>query len=237
MNRVVAIHQPNFFPWLGYFDKIARADAFIFFDNVQFPKSGSGVWSNRVKLLVGGEPRWVTAAIDRTHSGAKRICEMKFSPSNPWREKILKTLALNYRKHTFYNESMEILEPLISDPEPNLSHYNITAVKKISEKIGIDRNKFLCSSAIDAAGSSNELLCNLTIYAGGSTYLCGGGADGYQDENVFQKHNVILKKQDFRHPRYDQLNSREFVSGLSVIDAAMNVGWDGVRQMLKVVDK
>ena len=77
MNRVVAIHQPNFFPWLGYFDKIARSDVFIFLDDVQFPKTG-GVWSNRVKILIGGEARWSTAPIDRSFTGTRKICEMHF---------------------------------------------------------------------------------------------------------------------------------------------------------------
>ena len=39
-NKIVSIHQPNFFPWLGFFDKICRADVFIFLDDVQFPKKG-----------------------------------------------------------------------------------------------------------------------------------------------------------------------------------------------------
>ncbi len=49
---IVAIHQPNFFPWLGYFDKIARCDHFVLLDHVQFQKTG-GVWSNRVRMMVG----------------------------------------------------------------------------------------------------------------------------------------------------------------------------------------
>ena len=51
MDKIVAIHQPNFFPWLGYFDKINKSDIFIFLDDVQFPKKG-GNWTNRVQLMV-----------------------------------------------------------------------------------------------------------------------------------------------------------------------------------------
>ena len=58
-ERVVAIHQPNFLPWLGYFDKLARCDVFVLLDSVQFPKK-SGTWMNRVQVLVSGEPAWIT---------------------------------------------------------------------------------------------------------------------------------------------------------------------------------
>ena len=96
MTKVVAIHQPNFFPWLGYFDKISRADSFLFLDNVQFPKKG-GSWSNRIKLLISGDARWITAAIDRSYSGTRQIREMHFLSQNPWRQKMFKTLEINYK--------------------------------------------------------------------------------------------------------------------------------------------
>ena len=67
-SKVVSIHQPNFFPWLGYFEKIVRSDYFIFLDNVQFPKKG-GSWTNRVKLIVSGQPKWLTANINRQYHG------------------------------------------------------------------------------------------------------------------------------------------------------------------------
>ncbi len=74
---VVAIHQPNFLPWLGYFDKVAKSDVFVFLDSVQAPKTG-GSWLNRVRLAMNGEARWVTAPIDRTFHGVKRVHELEF---------------------------------------------------------------------------------------------------------------------------------------------------------------
>jgi WbqC-like protein family len=69
----IAIHQPNFFPWLGFFDKLARSDRFICLDNVQLPKGGSS-WINRVKFFIAGEDRWVSAPIERK-PGLSKISE------------------------------------------------------------------------------------------------------------------------------------------------------------------
>lgn len=65
---VVGIHQPNFFPWLGYFNKIAKSNKFVFLDNVDFPKTGAGNLVNRVKILNNGNEKWLTMSINKVKS-------------------------------------------------------------------------------------------------------------------------------------------------------------------------
>ena len=231
MNKTVAIHQPNFFPWLGYFAKIASSDVFIFFDDVQFPKTG-GVWSNRVKLMISGEARWVTAAIDRNYHGTRTILEMNFLSDISWREKSLKSIESNYSRHPFYNETMDTVAPLLLNPDANIAEYNIQAITAIVHRLGLDTDKLKRSSTLSHEGSSNELLCSLTQLVGGDTYICGGGAEGYQDEAVFNKCGVTLSHQSFVHPVYPQRGHKDFVAGLSIIDAVMNLGWVGAQKSL-----
>ena len=231
-DKTVAIHQPNFFPWLGYFAKIAASDVFVFFDDVQFPKTG-GIWCNRVKLMIGDEARWATAAIDRNYHGTRIIREMHFLADNPWREKLLKSIEGNYRRHPAYAETMEVVAPLLLSQESNVAKYNIHAVTAIAKRLGLDTEKLHCSSELSHEGSSNELLCSITRLVGGSSYMCGGGADGYQVETVFNNRGVTLRHQNFVHPVYPQRGRQNFVTGLSIIDAVMNLGWDGVKQLLK----
>ena len=146
-NKIIAIHQPNFFPWLGYFDKIIKSDKFIFLDHVQFPKKG-GTWSNRVKLLVAREGRWITANVNRNYSGTLAISEINFLDNIPWRQKILKTLESNYNNHPFFKEIMLSVKPLILHDESNVSKYNLNAILNISQLLGINKNKFLVSSEL-----------------------------------------------------------------------------------------
>lgn len=232
MSKVVAIHQPNFFPWLGYFDKIIRSDIFIFLDDVQFQKTG-GTWTNRVKLLVGGEGKWVTAAIDRNYHGTRTIAQMKYVSTDNWRVKALKTIQLNYQKHPFYRETIEVIEPLLIDGEEGVATYNVNAILSIARLLDIDVSKIRRSSELRCDGASNDLLCALTSTVGGDTYMCGGGADGYQDEHVFSAAGIRLIRQDFVHPVYPQHRRNDFVPGLSVIDAAMNLGWVELGRILR----
>jgi len=233
MNRIAAIHQPNFFPWLGYFHKIARSDIFVFLDNVQFPKTG-GAWTNRVKMLVSGEAKWLTASIDRDFHGARKINQMIFFHGHPWRRKIAKTLQSEYSRHPYYAETMEILWPLLMNAECNIAEYNINAVTALSFALGLDTSKVRRSSAYLTAGAGTELLCSLTKAVGADTYLCGGGAEGYQDDMVFAANSLNLQYQNFRHPVYPQHKETGFTPGLSIVDALMNLGFKALGDLLRL---
>lgn len=225
MSKTVAIHQPNFFPWMGYFNKLHRCDIFILLDDVQFVKKG-GTWTNRVKLLIGGQPQWITAPVDRGFHGVRKINEMRLLDTERWLKKTLKSIELSYKKHPFFEDTMEVVAPLLANTHENIAEYNSVALRAISERLGFDAAKMRLSSGMKKEGSSNELLASLTLAAGGDEYLCGGGADGYQDESVFRCLGVTLTHQRFVHPVYPQKGEQDFIPGLSIIDSVMNIGWE-----------
>jgi hypothetical protein len=231
MTELVAIHQPNFFPWLGYFDKILRADAFVLLDNVQFPKTG-GIWTNRVKVLINGEGRWITAPVDRRYHGTRQINQMFFSNKENWRSKLLKTLVAAYHRTPYFEEAFAILNPLVCNPEENVAQYNFDSILSIAHQLGIPKERFYRASQIGVDESATEMLVSLTRSVGGTTYLCGGGSMGYQDDSVFSTAGVSLIYQNFQHPIYQQRGSQKFVPGLSIIDALMNIGKDKVYCLL-----
>ncbi len=232
MGKIVAIHQPNFFPWLGYFDKIARSDIFIFLDDVQFPKKG-GVWTNRVKLMIAGEDKWITCPINRAYHGVLRVNEVYFANNDSWRVKLHRTLDSNYRRHPYFEETMHVISSLIDYSNDNVADFNANAITTIAEHLGLDVSRIIRSSDIPVTGHSNELLSALTLALGGDVYMCGGGADEYQDEAIFLKNNLELRRQNFVHPKYEQFkNSGDFVAGLSILDALMNLGFNGVQKDL-----
>jgi hypothetical protein len=223
VSGLVAIHQPNFFPWLGYFDKIRRADIFIFLDAVDYPRSGSGgmgSWTNRVRLNVQKEAKWVTCPVKRAALGVP-INRIQIDDQQPWRPKLLRTLEANYRRAPRYSEAMAVLEPLISSTTANLAAFNITAIKTIAGVLGLTA-RFLCQSDLSAEGTSTELLASLVHAAGGDSYLAGGGAAGYQQDDVFSRRNIGVVYQGFSPQPYGEEN--QFLPGLSVIDYLMHDG-------------
>lgn len=228
---IVAIHQPNFFPWLGYFEKILKSDIFVFLDHVQFPKTG-GTWSNRVKLLANGEAKWVTAPVNRAFHGVRSICQVEFRCDVPWRGDIMKFVEQQYKTAPHFADVMEMLAPLILNPDNNVATYNSTAVLSLAARLGVELSKFKWSSELPFEGNANELLISLVKSQGGTAYLCGGGASGYQDDSMFETAGLTLTYQNFKPHSYAQNGVIEFVPGLSIIDALMHVGVSEAMQLI-----
>lgn len=224
MGCLVAIHQPNFFPWLGYFDKIRRADVFVLLDAVDYPRSGSGgmgSWSNRVRIAIQGEARWATCPVRRLPLGAP-INAAEIDDGRPWRRKMIATLQASYGKAPHFGEAMALLQPLIEQHETNLAAFNIAAIKAIAEHLGL-ATRFQRQSELPHAGKATELLISLVKAVGGDAYLAGGGAGGYQQDELFQEHGIRLVSQGFVPLPYGP--DEAFIPGLSVIDYLMWDGW------------
>jgi hypothetical protein len=195
MAGLVGIHQPNFFPWLGYFEKIRRADTLIFLDAVAYPRAGSGgmgSWCNRVRLAVHGEARWVTCPLERMPLGTP-IGEVKIDDSQPWRGKLLRTLQANYRKAPQFVSCMALIEPLILAAESNLATFNIRAIQAIAARLGLS-TQFVQQSTLLHSGKATDLLVSLVKAVGGSAYLSGDGAAGYQRDELFAENGLGLIK-------------------------------------------
>lgn len=220
--RIVAIHQPNFFPWLGYFKKVQQADVFVFLDNVE---GSRGDWTNRVKLRIGGEARWVTCPIHL----APLIHDITIA-GDRWKKKLCRSLAINYPL-----QMQSWVMELINCPEENLARYNIFIIKAISEAIGLESTtRFvyqsdLCLNA-DLRGSMRLIeICRLLDATG---YLAGDGARAYEDVSLFDKVGIEYHTLSYSHPVYRQSGRGDFIYGLSILDAVLNIGIEKTKEIL-----
>jgi hypothetical protein len=145
-----------------------------------------------------------------------------------WRETALKTLQSAYGRAPCFDAVFGELEPLLRAPGDELSPYNERAIRRLCELLGLDTT-LVRASELNAEGAGTDLLVALVRAAGGDAYLAGGGAEGYQEDEKFHAAGIELIRQDFVPPNYG-----EQVPGLSVVDALMHVGFDGVRRLLQV---
>ena len=229
-NITVVIHQPNFLPWLGYFDKIIKSDVFVFLDDAQIPKKGAS-WSNRVRVLIGGRPQWISVPISRG-DGYQLLKDVTFNNST-WNKTIENTLLMAYSRSSHFDETLPLLQNIFMFETSKLCEWNINSVTEILKHLRVPLPDIRISSDLDVSSASTERLCDLVQVLQGTAYLCGGGSDGYLDEKIFMAANIELTYQNFEEKKYPQLNTSEFHHGLSVIDALMMLGSEGTRALIE----
>jgi hypothetical protein len=227
-QRVVAIHQPNFLPWLGFFNKWAKSDVFILLDDVQFPKTG-GVWINRCGVLKNSESSWITVPIKRNFNGKKLINEVEIIDDISWKTDIKNKVKNYYKGASFFDEIVSLLDECLKNETINLCDFNFQILKIVGNKLRLDSNKIVFSSNLKSFGDKTDRLCSLVEAVSGTKYLSGDGSRGYQDDQVFLYKHIEVEYQNFRQKPYNQISGQEFVSGLSVLDSLMNLGIDKVK--------
>jgi hypothetical protein len=231
-NKItVAIHQPNLFPWLGFFDKINRSDVFILLDHVVNNPRNS-LWTKRVQILSNSIPYWLTIPIE--HSGKDVFLQINMMMISPMfnKKKHIQTILQNYNKTKYFNSVFPFVEYFYQNDQSNiLAERNIRFIKSVSNELGIT-TKFLISSNLDPVSSASEMLIDLILKAGGTTYLYGGLGENYQQKDKFEAAGISLVAQNFQHPTYPQSNTSCFIPGLSILDALFNIGFTGVAELL-----
>lgn len=227
---LVAIHQPNFFPWLGWFDKLARADCMILLDHVPLQQTG-GNYTNRSRVLVKGEPHWMTVPLARGTDARRRIDQAFIADQGNWRRKMVSTLHQSYAKAEARAETSDSIARVILGQSHRLCELNIDGLNTVASLLGLDTTRVVRSSSIPTEGASTALLVELVKAVGGTQYLTGSGAS-YQNDDLFRRSGVQVVYQQFRPAPYRQSGAREFVPGLSVIDALLNVGVAKTRALI-----
>lgn len=216
---IVAVHQPNYAPWLGYFAKISRADIFVFLDDAQFSKNS---YINRVQVLNGGKPHWLTIPV-KVHLG-DRINAI--SPAHAdWKATHCSSLHNFYRTAPAFRREWPRIRALFeASPASDVSRINQHIIEGLTDLLDLSTH-FIRSSTLSTGNDRGDVrLASLVdILAPGGTYLSGQGGQNYQLRETFIEKGIQLEISNFRHPVYTQ-RSPEFVPGLSILDAIFELG-------------
>jgi hypothetical protein len=218
-TRLVAIHQPNFLPWLGFFHKITLADVFILLDNVPFTKNS---FQNRVKIKSTQGEQWLTVPVLTKGRFGQLTCEVPINNKIRWQKTHLGALCTNYQRAAYYEEVLDWLEPLYRETPTHLAAFNQSLIEAVLQHLELPA-KLVIASSLGSEGRGAELLLQLVQAVGGNVYLSGPSGRDYLDTSIFERTGVKVQFQQFYHPVYPQLYG-DFISGLSVVDLLMNVG-------------
>lgn len=214
----IAIHQPNYMPWAGYFYKMAMSDVFVLLDNVQYEKNGM---TNRVRVKTSQGPLWLTVPVKRTFPSL--VKDVEIADFAQTRERHQKTIEMNYKRAPFFDFLFPGLVDIFGRDWTKLSLMNTALIMFLREKLGIVTRIEIASHYPEISGKGDDCLIALCKLFHGDLYLSGTGGKNYQNEKKFEEAGIRLAYSDFQHPRHLQLWG-EYVQGLSILDLLMNCG-------------
>lgn len=214
----VAIMQPYFLPYIGYFQLIKAVDIFVIYDNIQFSKKG---WIHRNRILVNGRDEYFTLTLKKD-SDYLNVNQRVLSES--WEQEKLKTLRIikeNYKKAPFFLSTFPIIEEIFNFKSRNLFDFIYHSLVQINSILGIE-SKIVLSSTIaidhELKAQNKVLAINENLQA--SHYINPIGGLLLYDAPSFEKKNIELSFLKSKNIAYKQ-NEKEFMPWLSILDVMM----------------
>jgi hypothetical protein len=215
----VAVLQPGYLPWLGFFDQLRRADVFVYYDDVQYDTHG---WRNRNRIKTQAGPQWLTVPVRHSGLGLPRILDVEIDGRSAWARKHVSSLRQAYARAPHTAAFLPQLEEVLHRRWERLVDLDIAATGLILDWLGLAR-RIERSSALGIGGSQSERLVNICRSLDASSYYSGAAARTYLDTSLFERHGIHVGWQDFLHPVYAQQHG-PFVPYLSAVDLVFNCG-------------
>ena len=215
--------QPAYIPWLGYFDRISKSNIHIVLDDVAMDKSSKTKFTNRNKIRTSNGWSWLTVPLKSVaRSDEKVISDLEISPGINWSEKHWKTIQSNYSRSNYYSRYSDYFENFYQQDWTHLAQMLEESRRYLLQELGIQTQQ-LRSSELSPQSKKADLILELCIKVGATTYLSGPFGRDYLDEGAFEKAGIELKYHDYVHPAYDQCFDG-FEPYMSVVDLLFNHG-------------
>jgi hypothetical protein len=225
----IAIHQPQYMPWLGYFHKMASVDLFVLLDDVQFKKNE---WQHRNRIRNAEGWQWLS--VPNAYRFPQKILEVPVLYQEDWRRKHLLSIASCYGKARYFNELFPQFEEFFKREWPTIDKVNIDSIALLAGILGVT-TPVVVSSNERFDGASTERLVNICKFYKANTYLAGAGGHDYMDLVLFERAGINVEFQEFKCPVHEQhwaSDASAFIPGLSAIDLVFNCGPGSVGVLL-----
>ena len=225
MDKPIAMgHQPNYLPYLGFFDKVAKCDKFVIVDHVQYVKRGTFGWMHRNQIKTPNGPIWLSVPILSKHKYQQKICDARINNNIPWRRKHWRSIKLNYQKAPHFKKYSDFFEDLYSKDWYYLVDISEAIIKYVIKELGINVEVYR-SSKMDYKfiSEGTGVIIDLCKALNTDIYLSGIHGKDYLDFELLAQHNIKVLYQNYKHPVYNQLYG-EFIPHMSIIDLLFNEG-------------
>ncbi len=232
MKRTVVIEQPNYVPWIGYFDLIRQSDVWVWYDDVQYTRRD---WRNRNRIAAGaGE--WLTIPVITKGRFRQPICDVEVDDARPWRRHHLDSIRRCYARAPFFQPMFEVMESALGASDNRLADLTIRLNESICVLLGL-RPAFRRSSQMPRViGTRDERLIRICRSVAGKVYLSGPAARAYIDPHAFAAADIELRYILYDYPPYTR-GAREFVPNLSILDLLSWLGPHGTVAYLEACSR
>lgn len=213
-------HQPSYMPWLGFFDKIRRADVFILYDTAQYERGGYG---NRNRIKLSGGATWIVVPVARSPL-ATPIADIGIAPADTrWRRNHWTQIQHAYGKAPYFGDYADRVRSVIEMPTSSLLELACATIDLGMELLDIDTPLRRASELGQLDGVKGDHVLSMAGAVGADQVLFGSNGREYVEEEVFRDAGVEVLYQDFRDPPYEQRHGA-FLPRLSFLDLVFNCG-------------
>lgn len=221
MGKVIAIHQPDYIPWLGFYYKVAHSDQFVYLDNAQFSNEAAHNF-NVIKTPQGD----FRLKIPVQQNLGDSINTVRTRDELNWREKHLKTIEMNYKKTPYFKEIFPRFMEVMMAGYSTLSDLNIALNQFILQGFNICVPS-VKASELDIVTVKEKRILDICQKLDATEYLSGNGARVYQEKAHFDNAGLILTYLDYKPIEYVQIWPKVgFLPYMSAIDYIFNCGFD-----------
>lgn len=228
MDKIIlTAHQPVYLPWLGLFHKIALADIFCIFDDVQYLKKD---WNNRNQIKTNAGALMLSVPILTCGHREKTLREMQINNSIDWRRKHWNSILLAYKKAPYFAEHADFFEDLYKTEWTSLVELNNQILFYLLSVLGLTP-KIYYAHKEKFKGYKSDLVLDMCEKLKADVYIFGKLGRDYADLDAFKAKGIEVYFQDYAHPTYRQLWG-DFMPYMSVLDLLFNEGKD---RALKII--
>jgi hypothetical protein len=223
---IVAIHQPQYLPWVPYCDKADACDIFVYLDNTQYQKNGL---QNRNQIKTIQSATWLTVPVQV--SLGQHISEVRIA--NTYRaQKHIRTIDQSYTQAKAFGLFRQGLKSILEQSWDYLADLDIAVTEWMFAQLGITCQR-IRASELGVNGAKDDLILAICRAVGADVYLSGQGAKTYQDEAKFRENGVELHYQQYENQPYRQcFPDTPFIPDLSALDLILNMGDEARAVML-----